>query len=86
MKHSYVPEMAASTKESAAYDDDKRGKSAVSEMVLVELADTIRVWEACPTMELTQVFATQLQRLPILDSKDPATWQRFWSRPYTAVN
>jgi hypothetical protein len=86
MKHLYVPEMAALTKEAAAYDDHKRGKSAVSEMVLVALADTIQVWEACPTMDLTQVFATQLQHLPILDSKDPATWQRFWSCPYKAVN
>ena len=76
-RHTFVTEQS--------YDDDKRGKSAVSEMVLVALADTIRAWEARPTMELTQVFATQLQRLPILDSKDPTTWQRFWSRPYKAV-
>jgi len=68
-----------------SYEDDKLGKSAVSERVLVGLADEIRAWETLPVMELTQVFASHLQHLPILDSKDPKTWQRFWSRPHPAV-
>jgi hypothetical protein len=76
-KHTYV------TTES--FDDDKDGKSAVSELALKGLADTIAAWGARPAKELTQVFASVLKHLPLLDSRNPTTWQRFWSTPHTAV-
>jgi hypothetical protein len=76
-KHTYVTE--------ESFEEDKHGKSAVSAIALHGLTEEIVTWEALPIRELTQVFSAILAHLPILDSKDPRTWERFWSAPPKAV-
>lgn len=68
-----------------SYEEDKEGKYEVSKLALEGLAEDIAAREALPAMELTQVFASTLKDLPILDSQDPATWERFWNNPPNVV-
>jgi len=60
------------------YVDEKLGKVAVSELALDGLSEEIATWQGLPAKEISHVFSTIIDELPILDSKDPKSWKQFW--------